>query len=60
MVAEFVAAKIFKIVSVVYEIWPFDHKTLWNAILSIIKNEQDETTYSQSESMERHDYLIAL
>ena len=50
MVAESVAAKIFKIGSVVFE--------LWSAFVSITKNEHDETTYS--ESMERRDSLIAL
>ena len=44
MVAESVAAKIFKIGSVVFEIWPFYHITLWSAIVSITKNEHDETT----------------
>ena len=47
MVAESVAAKIFKIGSVVFEIWPFYHITLWNAIVSITKNEHDETTYTK-------------
>ena len=50
MVAESVAAKIFKIGSVVFELWPFYRITLWSAF--------DETTYS--ESMERRDSLIAL
>ena len=49
MVAESVAAKIFKIGSLI---------TLWSAFVSITKNEHDETTYS--ESMERRDCLIAL
>ena len=48
MVAESVAAKIFKIGSV----------TLWSTFVSITKNEHDETAYS--ESMERSDCLIAL
>ena len=54
MVAESVAAKIFKIGSVVFELWPFYLITF----VSITKNEHDETTYS--ESMERRDSLIAL
>ena len=58
MVAESVAAKIFKIGSVVFELWPFYLITLWIVIVSITKNEHDETTYF--ESMERHDCLIAL
>ena len=58
MVAESVAAKIFKIGSVVFELWPFYLITLWSVIVSITKNKQDETTYF--ESMERHDCLIAL
>ena len=58
MVAEFVAAKIFKIGSVVFELWPFYHITLRRAFISITKNEHDETAYS--ESMERCDCLIAL
>ena len=58
MVAESVAAKIFKIGSVVFELWPFYLITLWSAFLSITKNEHHETTYS--ESMERRDSLIAL
>ena len=57
MVAESVAAKIFKIGSVVFELWPFYLITLWSAFVSITKNEHDETTYS--ESMERLDSLIA-
>ena len=47
MVAESVAAKIFKIGSVVFEIWPFYHITLWSAIVSKTKNEHDETTYTK-------------
>ena len=47
MVAESVAANIFKIGSVVFGIWPFDHITLWIAFVSITKNEHDETTYSE-------------
>ena len=58
MIAESVAAKIFKIDSVVFELWPFYHITLWSGFVSITKNEHDETTYS--ESMERRDCLIAL
>ena len=58
MVAESVAAKIFKIDSVVFELWPFYLITLWSAFVSITKNEHDDTTYS--ESMERRDCLIAL
>ena len=58
MVAESVAAKIFKIGSVVFELWSFYLITLWCAFVSITKNEHDETTYS--ESMERRDSLIAL
>ena len=58
MVAEYVATKIFKIRSVVFELWPFYHITLLSAFVSITKNEYDETTYS--ESMERRDCLIAL
>ena len=53
MVAESVAAKIFKIGSVVFELWPFYLITLWSAFVSITKNEHDETTHS--ESMERRD-----
>ena len=56
MVAESVAAKIFKIGSVVFELWPFYLITLWSAFVSITKNEHDETTYS--ESMERRDSQI--
>ena len=37
MVAESVAAKIFKIGSVVFEIWPFYHIALWSAFVSITK-----------------------
>ena len=48
MVAESVAAKIFKIGSVVFEIWPFYHITLWSAIVIITKNEHDETTYTKA------------
>ena len=58
MVAESVAAKIFKIGSVVFELWPFYLITPWSAFVSITKNEHDETTYSKS--MERRDSLIAL
>ena len=58
MVAESVAAKIFTIGSVVFELWPFYHKTLWSAFVSISKNEHDETTYS--ESVEICDCLIEL
>ena len=58
MVAESVAAKIFKIGSVVFELWPFYLITPWNAFVSITNNEHDETTYF--ESMERRDCLIAL
>ena len=58
MVAESVAVKIFKIGSVVFELWPFYLITLWSAFVSITKTEHDETTYS--ESMERRDCLIAL
>ena len=58
MVDESVAAKIFKIGSVVFELCPFYLITLWSAFVSITKNEHDETTYS--ESMERSDCLIAL
>ena len=58
MVAESVAANIFKIGSVVFEMWTFDHITLWSAIASITKNEHDKTKFS--ESMERRDRLIAL
>ena len=46
MVTESVAAKIFKIGSVVFEILPFYHITLSSAFVSITKNEHDETTYS--------------
>ena len=60
MVAESVAAKIFKIGSVVFEWWLFYVITLWSASVSITKNEHDETTYMYSESMERRDCLIAL
>ena len=58
MVAESVAAKIFKIGSVVFELWPFYLITLWSAFVCITKNEHDETAYS--DSMERRDCLIAL
>ena len=58
MVAESVAAKIFKIGSVVFEFLPFYIITLWSAFVCITKNEHDETT--NSESMERRDCLIAL
>ena len=58
MVAESVAAKIFKIGSVVFELWTFHLITLWSAFVSTTKNEHDETTYS--ERMERRDSLIAL
>ena len=58
MVAESVAAKILKIGSVVFELWPFDLITPWSAFVSITKNEHDETTFS--ESMKRRDCLIAL
>ena len=58
MVAKSVAAKIFQIGSVVFELWSFNLITLWSAFVSITKNEHDETTYS--ESMERSDCLIAL
>ena len=58
MVAESVAAKIFKICSVVFELWPFYLITLWSAFVSTTKNEHDETTYSKS--MERRDSLIVL
>ena len=47
MVAESVAAKIFKIGSVVFEIWLFYHITVWSAIVSKTKNEHDETTYTK-------------
>ena len=57
MVAESVAAKIFKIGSLVFELWQFYLITLWSAFVIITKNEHDETTYS--ESMERRDCLIA-
>ena len=53
MVAESVAAKIIKIGSVVFELRPFYLITLWSAIVSITKNEHDETTCF--ESMERRD-----
>ena len=56
MVAESVAAKIFKIGSVDFKL--FYLITLWSAFVSITKNEHDETTYY--ESMERRDCLIAL
>ena len=56
MVAESVAEKIFKIGSVVFELWPFYLITLCSAIVSIIKNEHDKTIYF--ESMERSDCLI--
>ena len=35
IVAKSVAAKIFEIGSVVFEIWSFYHITLWSAIVSI-------------------------
>ena len=47
MVAESVAAKIFKIGSVVFKIWPLYHITLWSSIVSITKNDHDETTYTK-------------
>ena len=55
MVAESVAAKIFKIGSVVRVMTILPYNT-WSAQQT--KNEHDETTYS--ESMERRDSLIAL
>ena len=58
MVAEPVAARIFKIGSVVFELWPFYLITVRFDFFSITKNEQDETKYF--ESMERRDCLIAL
>ena len=58
MVDESVAAKIIKIGSVVFELWPFHLINLCSAFVSITKNERDETTYS--ESMERRDCLITL
>ena len=58
MVAESVDAKIFKIGSVVFELWPFYLITLRIAFVSITKNEHDQTTYF--ESMERCDCLITL
>ena len=58
MVAESVAAKILKIGSVVFELWPFYLITLSSAFVSITKNEHDETAYS--DSMERRDCLIVL
>ena len=58
MVAESVSLKIFKISSVVFELWPFYLITLLSAFVSITKNEHDETTYSAS--MERRDCLSAL
>ena len=57
MVAESVGAKMFKIGSVVFELWPFYLICLCSAFVSITKNEHDETTYF--ESMERRDWLIA-
>ena len=57
MVTESVAAKIFKIGSVVFELWPFYLITLWSAFVSITKNEHDET--ADFDSMERRDCLIA-
>ena len=59
MVAESVATKIFKIDSLVFEICPFYHITISSAIVSITKNEHNETTYTYPESMERIDRLIA-
>ena len=44
MVAESVAAKIFKIGLVVFELWPFYLIILWSAFVSITKNEHDETS----------------
>ena len=58
MIAESVAAKILKIGSVVFELWPLYLITLRIAFFSLTKNEHDETTYF--ESMERRDCLIAL
>ena len=58
MVAESVASKIFKIGSVVFQLWLFYLITLWSDFVSITKNEHDETTYF--ESMERRDCLITL
>ena len=46
MVAESVAAKIFKIGSVVSELWPFYLITLWSAFVSI--------TNQRTEGPERH------
>ena len=68
MVAESVAAKIFKIGSVVFEIWPFYyitvHCTLWRAFV-ITKNEHTlkvwkNEKWTYSESLERRNCLIAL
>ena len=58
MVAESVAAKILKIGSVVFELYPFHLITLWSALGGTTKYEHDETTYS--ESMERRVCLKAL
>ena len=58
MVTKSVAAKIFKIGSVVFEIWPFYLLTLWIAFVSITKNAHDETTCSVS--MEDSNCLITL
>ena len=48
MVAESIAAKIFNIGSVVFELRPFYLITLRIAFVSITKNEHDETTYFES------------
>ena len=47
IVAESETAKIFKIGSVVFEIWSFYHLTLLSVIVSITKNEHDETIYTK-------------
>ena len=47
MVAESVAAKIFKIGSIVSEIRTFYHITPRSAIVSKTKNEHDETIYTK-------------
>ena len=55
MVAESVAAKIFKIGSVVFELWPFYLITLWSAFVSITK-----MNMMKLHTMQRRDSLIAL
>ena len=47
MDAEYADSNVFKLGSVIVAIWPFYHITPWSAIVSITKNEHDETTYAK-------------